>query len=381
MEIFKYLKDGVLIVTKNSFKEQILLNLKKMYRLKFMTMKQLIENLTFSYDEQAIYYLMKTHNYNYDVAKVYMENIYYIENIDDNNMNELQKIKNELETHNLLKQNKYFQNYLKETNIIIYNYDLNRYEQKQIEKLKELTNVLILNDEIEDKKHTIYEFPTIEEEITFVATKVVELVKNNISLSSIKLVNIDDTYFNPINRIFDFFNLDVDLNNVTLYSNLEISSFLKKLKETKATLEASEKKIANEKTKLKSSEKLAEEKFKKAEEELYQRENQIEEAKLELKENKAKLKTELNKAKKELQEAEEKISWSMPTFKGKKNVIQFAAFKKHVSIFPGPEAVEFFQDRLREYKTSKGTIQFLLAKPVPYELIHDIAVWCWEKRN
>lgn len=80
-------------------------------------------------------------------------------------------------------------------------------------------------------------------------------------------------------------------------------------------------------------------------------------------------------------EAEEKISWSMPTFKGKKNVIQFAAFKKHVSIFPGPEAVEFFQDRLREYKTSKGTIQFPLAKPVPYELIHDIAVWCWEKHN
>lgn len=233
MEIFKYLKDNLLIITNESFKEQILLNLKKMYRLKFMNIKEFLENLIFSYNEQAIYYLMKEYDYKYDVAKMYLENIYYVENIDDNNINRLQQIKKELEECNLLKQNKYFQDYLKEIDIIIYNYDLNKFEQKQIEKLKKITNVLVINDQIKNKEHTVYEFPTIEEEITFVATKIVELIKNNIPLSSIKLINIDEAYFNPLNRIFSFFNLDVDLNNASLYSNLEVNSFLEKLKETK----------------------------------------------------------------------------------------------------------------------------------------------------
>ena len=233
MEIFKYLKDNLLIITNESFKEQILLNLKKMYRLKFMNIKEFLENLIFSYNEQAIYYLMKEYDYKYDVAKMYLENIYYVENIDDNNINRLQQIKKELEERNLLKQNKYFQDYLKEIDIIIYNYDLNKFEQKQIEKLKKITNVLVINDQIKNKEHTVYEFPTIEEEITFVATKIVELIKNNIPLSSIKLINIYEAYFNPLNRIFSFFNLDVDLNNISLYSNLEVNSFLEKLKETK----------------------------------------------------------------------------------------------------------------------------------------------------
>ena len=52
-----------------------------------------------------------------------------------------------------------------------------------------------------------------------------------------------------------------------------------------------------------------------------------------------------------LPDAVEKISWSMPTYWKKYNLIQFAAFKKHVGLYPGPQAVEAFADRLAEYKT------------------------------
>lgn len=75
-----------------------------------------------------------------------------------------------------------------------------------------------------------------------------------------------------------------------------------------------------------------------------------------------------------------KISWSMPTYWRKQNIIQFAAFKKHIGLYPGPEAVEFFAERLEGYKTSKGTIQFPYDKPLPLELIGEIAKWC-EARN
>ncbi len=82
-----------------------------------------------------------------------------------------------------------------------------------------------------------------------------------------------------------------------------------------------------------------------------------------------------------LPEAEERISWSMPTFWKKHNIIHFAAFKNHIGLYPGPEAVEEFGQRLKEYKTKKGTIQLPYKKPIPTDLIADIARWCYETGN
>lgn len=78
-------------------------------------------------------------------------------------------------------------------------------------------------------------------------------------------------------------------------------------------------------------------------------------------------------------EAQEKISWSMPTFWKKRNLIQFAASKRHIGLYPGPEAVETFQDRLEGYETSKGTIRIPYRMPLPLDVIVDLAKWCFEK--
>lgn len=75
-------------------------------------------------------------------------------------------------------------------------------------------------------------------------------------------------------------------------------------------------------------------------------------------------------------EAAEKISWQMPTYWKKHNLIQFAAFKKHIGLYPGPKAIEIFSDHLKAYKTSKGAIQFPYDQPLPLELIAQIAQWC-----
>lgn len=77
-----------------------------------------------------------------------------------------------------------------------------------------------------------------------------------------------------------------------------------------------------------------------------------------------------------LPDAVQKISWSMPTYWEKRNLIQFAAFKKHIGLYPGPEAVEAFAGRLKEYKTSKGAIQLPYDKPLPLGLIAEIVEWC-----
>ena len=74
-------------------------------------------------------------------------------------------------------------------------------------------------------------------------------------------------------------------------------------------------------------------------------------------------------------DAVEKISWRMPTFWQGENLIHFAAFKKHIGIYPGGEAVAVFAERLTGYQTSKGAIQFPLGKPIDYDLIADITKW------
>jgi len=71
----------------------------------------------------------------------------------------------------------------------------------------------------------------------------------------------------------------------------------------------------------------------------------------------------------------EKIAWHMPSYWQGKNVINFAAFAKHVSIFPGAEAIVVFADKLTGYTTGKGTVQFQLTEPIPYDLISDIVRW------
>ena len=84
---------------------------------------------------------------------------------------------------------------------------------------------------------------------------------------------------------------------------------------------------------------------------------------------------------KALPEAEERISWGMPTFWNGHNIIHFAGFKKHIGLYPGPEAVAAFADRLGAYKTKKGTIQIPYERPLPLELITEIARWCFETGN
>ena len=71
-------------------------------------------------------------------------------------------------------------------------------------------------------------------------------------------------------------------------------------------------------------------------------------------------------------DAEEKISWQMPTFALNGNLVHFAAFKNHIGFYPAPSGIEAFKHELSEYKSAKGSVQFSIEKPLPYELIRNI---------
>jgi len=71
-------------------------------------------------------------------------------------------------------------------------------------------------------------------------------------------------------------------------------------------------------------------------------------------------------------QAEEKISYQMPTFALKGNLVHFAAFKSHIGFYPTPSAIQAFQQELAPYAGAKGSVQFPIDQPLPLDLIRKI---------
>ena len=72
-------------------------------------------------------------------------------------------------------------------------------------------------------------------------------------------------------------------------------------------------------------------------------------------------------------EAVETISYQMPTFKlNGKGLVYFAAFKNHIGFYPIPSGIEAFKKELSRYKQGKGSVQFPIDKPIPYDLVRRI---------
>jgi len=71
--------------------------------------------------------------------------------------------------------------------------------------------------------------------------------------------------------------------------------------------------------------------------------------------------------------AEEAMSYKMPTFNLKgQYLIYFAAYKKHIGLYPVPVGDAEFNEEVSAYQAGKGTLQFPLDKPIPYKLISKI---------
>lgn len=71
-------------------------------------------------------------------------------------------------------------------------------------------------------------------------------------------------------------------------------------------------------------------------------------------------------------DAEEAIKYQIPTFTLKGNLVHFAAFKNHIGFYPAPTGIEEFKNELSVYKGAKGSVQFPLDKPIPFDLISRI---------
>ncbi|GBF40610.1 iron chaperone [Leptospira johnsonii] len=71
-------------------------------------------------------------------------------------------------------------------------------------------------------------------------------------------------------------------------------------------------------------------------------------------------------------EASEKISYQIPTFYLNGNLVHFAAYKNHIGFYPGASGIAKFKKEIDKYKNAKGSVQFPINQPLPFDLVRKI---------
>lgn len=221
------IKDNSLIICPNQTKTKILKELsqtKKLVNIKFMTKEEYKKIYYFSYDDKSLAYLIKKYNYNIDVARVYINNLYAI---DENKtykspkLNFLKDLKKELIREGLLIYNNTYKEYLKNKNIIVKNeYNLEKYEEEMLG---------IKEEHVPEKTITapVMECNTLEEEVNQVCLEIISLLKKGADINKIYLTNVSTDYLYTIKSLFSFYHIPININfNYSIYSTKVVKDYL-----------------------------------------------------------------------------------------------------------------------------------------------------------
>ncbi len=234
--------NNCILITPSNLKTKVLEYINSIDRLiniKIISFTDLKKELLFDYDDNTILYLVDKYNYNIDVAKELIDNIYYIENktYKSDKLNKLVLLKKELEDNNLLIKNDISID--KNTDVYVFGYDyINKFNNKL---LSYYNNVKVIDKNIKKNNNKVYKLNTLEDELLFVIDKIIELLNSNVPINKINLVNINDDYNGYIIKYFKMFNIPVNIsNNTSLISTIigkEIINHLEETKDINGTLE------------------------------------------------------------------------------------------------------------------------------------------------
>ncbi len=203
---------------------------------KIITMEEVVRKYYYDYDKRAVFFLMKKYDYQYDVAKMYLSHLIEVEDctLKGKKIDRIREIKSELENQKLLIRNPYFREYLKNKNIIVFDCDyLTKFELKMLKEIEGISHIDYYQEEREKYVHEeIVECDTKEQEVSYVAREICELVKENKSIQQIK-VYARDEYYASIQRIFKWFHIPVSLDSTSLYQTEIGQLFLRNMTNSK----------------------------------------------------------------------------------------------------------------------------------------------------
>ena len=209
-----------IVITSNNNKMNLLkkfLKEKRFNKYKFYTMNEFKKNMCFDYNDETLEYIVSKYHVNLNIAKIYMDNMYFLECIDNEKIKFLNNLKNELINNKLLIINDAFKEYIVSKKIIIYNYELTKEDKKVLNGL----DYEIVNN-YNNYVPVVYEAKDIDTEIEFVTRKILETINSGVSIDNIKLI-VNSEYQNKIKFYFDMFNIPVNLSSSSSMYSLSIS--------------------------------------------------------------------------------------------------------------------------------------------------------------
>ena len=222
-------KNNQIIITSNINKKNILKKINnQLLNIKIYSINEFNKLYFLDYTEEASYYIMNKYNIKYEIAKIYLDNMTYIENkkYSNDKLSFLSKLKQELIDNNLLTINKLFKSTLTNKDIVFYNLPISKEIQFLIDQLSISNTVSIKQDALSKYTHTIYELNTIEDEIEYVANSICNLIKDGINISKIYITNLNDEYKKLIKRIFPMFGIPYTLDSSeSVYSTFICTKF------------------------------------------------------------------------------------------------------------------------------------------------------------
>lgn len=219
-----------ILIINDYAKNTLLKKINKLLNIKIITLSELKKNYIYDYDYKSVLYVSNKYNCIPSIARKYIENTYYINNEYKNKKIELlTKIKNDLEENNLLIKNNLYRKFLNNKDIVLYNLKyVDKYYLNIIEELSSTNNIITYNEEKETSIKKIYRCNNSKEEISFVCSKICELIKSGIDINNIKLTNVKSDYTYIIRKTFKLFNIPI---NIKSDESIKSTMIVKKFKE------------------------------------------------------------------------------------------------------------------------------------------------------
>ena len=245
MNFLDTIDEETIIIIPNNIKSKILRyidSLDKLINVKIFDFNEIKHHIFFDYDEDALLYLMDQYNYKYDVSKILIDNMYYVENkqYKSEKLNQLCTLKQELENNQLLKKDNLFLGNLSSRPVIVYGYDYIDKFQSRI--LSYFDNVKIIDSNTLDNKNiTVYEGNTLLDESNFVLSQIAKLIDEGIDINKIKITNIDTNYNHTLTTLSKMYNIPINISkNSSIISTSICKIFLEKLNIASTLTEAVE---------------------------------------------------------------------------------------------------------------------------------------------
>lgn len=198
------------LIISNNKKE--LLEIKKsnpFLNFKIINKKELFSNLFFHYDSKANLYLYRK-GILLDNTDEILNNLYFLKPNINSKIDNLISLKNELEQNKLLLKEDFYQDYLKNKKIILYDLDLDI----ELKSIFEQLNIqpIIINNEFKLDKY-VYEFNNFDEEIRFIFEQIALLIEKNIPLNKIKILTNNELYISNLKKYENYFSFKFNFSN------------------------------------------------------------------------------------------------------------------------------------------------------------------------